>query len=521
MSEHPPEQGSPAALKSKTALVMSLAALMGLAVNLTPLEALHWAPEDPMAFLPRLLRPAEEVDPGPAIEGQVDDEALLAMAPEPEPKPDPGEQSIVPPEQALIGAPTDAELAEEEEIGAVVASDAALPPGPPVRRKKGRLPRLAIEDPQGAMARFYKALDKVAAEDFGAKARVLHYGDSLIAGDYVTQTVRRLLQKKFGDGGHGFVFAGMPSRWYHRDNLRLRASKKWKIHRLTKPTIRDGAYGLGGATFRTHKAGQWVKFTPVGKELGSTVGQMQVFYLGQPGGGKFELEVDGRGVTVDTKTPDKASRKAEITVNDAPHTLQIRTKGGGEVRLFGAVLETDRPGVVYDSLGLEGTRAKLLKRMDPPHWHDQIRLRQPDLLILHYGTNESQWANLSARRYRADLAQTVGHLRQALPGVSCLLVGPLDRAHSVKGKLKTRPVVKRIVGVQRRVAYDQGCAFWNTWRAMGGEGSMARWYKHRPQLAAGDLTHPTRLGADRIGAMLFTALYEGYTRHREEESGRD
>ncbi|MEZ4465887.1 MAG: hypothetical protein R3F43_15850 [bacterium] len=50
-------------------------------------------------------------------------------------------------------------------------------------------------------------------------------------------------------------------------------------------------------------------------------------------------------------------------------------------------------------------------------------------------------------------------------------------------------MVKRIVLAQRRASYEQGCAFWNTWEAMGGEGSMAKWYKSG--LGGGDLTHPT------------------------------
>src|SRR5690606_509707 len=107
---------------------------------------------------------------------------------------------------------------------------------------------------------------------------------------------------------------------------------------------------------------------------------------------------------------EEGSRLAEILVEEDHHTFELKTLGRGEVRLFGVVLERDGPGIVYDSLGMDGARAKLLKRMKPEHWHDQIRLRRPDLIVLHYGTNESQAANLGARRYKADLSETVGHI---------------------------------------------------------------------------------------------------------------
>ncbi len=508
-------EGRPDALYGKTARAVWLALGLSLLVPLVPgLEGERWVPDEWTELLPRVFRQTPETVPEPALAGLVDDSALMAMGDEEE------SRSVISTEQARqgfeLGRVEEEEEEEPVEDGMVVASDAHLPTAPRVGRTPGGLPLLPIEDPQRGLRRFYYSVQRVAEGREGAVTRVLHYGDSLITGDYVTQTVRRLLQKKFGDAGHGFVLAGRPSPWYRRNHLLLSSSKGWEVHRLTRPTIADGAYGLGGATFRTHKPGQWLRLEPRGETLGAEVSRFQVFYLAQPRGGRFEIDVGGRSVVVNTRDDEPGSRTAEVMLQPGHHALKVRTLGGGEVRLFGVVLERDGPGLVYDSLGIDGARAKLLKRMDPGHWHEQIRLRRPDLLVLHYGTNESQWKNLSASRYRADLAQTVGHLRQALPGVSCLLVGPMDRAErDDRGRLSTRPVVKRIVRVQREVAYAQGCAFWDAYRAMGGEGSMARWRKAKPPLAGADLTHPTRLGADRLGAMLYAALMDGYARRKE------
>ncbi len=536
----PPPESSPRLLWSKTGRTVWLAVLFAAALQLAPgLEPLRWAPADPLAFVPGLFRPTvpelEEAAPD-----EVDESRLVALGPGA--VDGPADDDDIPvglrPVEALhVDEPGGPGVApdggeEEPEPGPALVWDpnAALPPPPEVRRTGSGLPLLPIEDPQGGLRRFYRSLERVERAEPGALTRVVHYGDSLITGDYVTQTVRRLMQKRFGDGGHGFVLAGRPSPWYRRDNLDLDTSDGWRVNRLTRPPIDDGAYGLGGVTVRTRKRGQWVRMRPDAppeepdpedpEPVGTRVSRMQVLYLGQPGGGRFQMRVGGPPVIIETDTEDKASRVAEIRVPDGHHTFELRTLGKGEVRLFGVVFERDGPGVVYDSLGLDGARAKLLKRFDRPHWHDQLRLRRPDLLVLHYGTNESQFRRLSSKRYRADLSGTIGHLRAALPGVSCLLVGPMDRAekHPESGKLVTRPVVKRIVRVQREVAWRQGCAFWNTYRAMGGEGSMARWYRMKPKLASGDLTHPTRRGADRIGQMLYLALMDGYQRHRAAQA---
>lgn len=542
-STSPATESSPRLLVGKTGRVLGLSLLFGAALQWLPgLEPLRWMPDDPMAFAPALFRPDRPGEAEEAAPVEVDEATLVALGPGP--VEGPSDDDDIPVGLRPIDALGDEEPEEPDESepaptlappepALVWDPDADLPPPPKVRSTPSGLPLLPIEDPQGGLRRFYRALARVEAGEPGALTRVVHYGDSLITGDYVTQTVRRLMHRRFGDGGHGFVLAGKPSPWYRRDNLDLDTSDGWDVHRITRPAIDDGAYGLGAVTVRTGKRGQWVRMRPVepeppdeadegadeaeaAPEVGTRVSRMEVLYLGQPGGGRFEVRVGGPPVTIDTATEDKASRVAEVRVPDGHHTFELRTLGGGEVRLFGVVFERDGPGVVYDSLGLDGARAKLLKRFDRAHWHDQLRLRRPDLLVLHYGTNESQFRHLSRKRYRTDLSETIGHLRAGLPGVSCLLVGPMDRAEKDEntGKLVTRPVVKRIVEVQREVAWRQGCAFWDTWRAMGGEGSMARWYRMKPKLASGDLTHPTRRGADRIGQMLYLALMDGYRRHR-------
>ena len=542
---------SPIGPSRKALLMVASVMALAFAAELSGVEQLQWFPDDPWTLSPRLLRPegVATTTAEPIIEGTVDDADLLGMVPNAPPGPlppmngmnpklmsmvvlaappisstpkeavdpgDKGKDTEIPPgmrEAAASWAPPEGEGGYTEEDPEVISqffeSDANLPKPPPLRRTKAGLPLLAIEDPQRSMHRFYGSLRRVQDKKFGAVTRVLHYGDSLITGDYVTQTVRRLMQTRFGDAGHGFVLAGKPAPWYRRANLTLDGSKGWKINRMTKPTIKDGAYGLGAVTFRTTRKGDWVSLKPKGEELGKSFSKVEVYYYGQPRGGKFEMGINGRMVEVNTRTDEPASRKAEIQMPDAAHEFKLRSLGNGEVRLFGVALERDGPGVIYDSLGLDGARASLLKRMNAEHWHDQIRLRKPDVLLIHYGTNESQAERMNIKRYADDLSQTVGHLRMALPGVSCLIVAPMDRADKDEnGRLRTRPVVRRIVRAQRRVAHEQGCAFWNTWRAMGGENSMAAWYKKG--LGGGDLTHPTRAGARRIGSMLFASLMDGY-----------
>jgi lysophospholipase L1-like esterase len=139
-----------------------------------------------------------------------------------------------------------------------------------------------------------------------------------------------------------------------------------------------------------------------------------------------------------------------------------------------------------------------------------MALRKPSLVVMQYGTNESEDPSLDMDQYEKSLRTVLGRVKAAAEGVSILVASPLDRAERVAGSLKSRPVVRRIVEVQRKVALSLGCAFWNTFEAMGGDGSMGHWVTAKPQLATWDLTHPTPEGAEVIGDLFFKAVVAGY-----------
>jgi lysophospholipase L1-like esterase len=176
-------------------------------------------------------------------------------------------------------------------------------------------------------------------------------------------------------------------------------------------------------------------------------------------------------------------------------------------------LERDDPGVVYDALGSHAAMAVYWERQDRAHWKEQLALRHPALVVFQYGTNESDLWKLDRDDYEHALGGLIDELREVSGGASVLVVSPLDRAESKKsGRMETKGVILDLVAIQRRVALGHGAAFWSTFDAMGGAGSMARWVHARPQLGGGDLTHPTPLGAEVLGDMLSDAIVASYDR---------
>ena len=119
----------------------------------------------------------------------------------------------------------------------------------------------------------------------------------------------------------------------------------------------------------------------------------------------------------------------------------------------------------------------------------------PDLVVLAYGTNEAADPDYTMEDYAADLRAVLTRLRESRPHAACVLAGPSDRAIK-KGYAtpwiwdRTAPVAQ----VQREVAPEFGCVFWDWQQATGGPGSMIIWRSYDPPLAAGDYIHFTPSG---------------------------
>ncbi len=377
---------------------------------------------------------------------------------------------------------------------------------------RATLRTVAVEDPGGhALDAFFTHLRATDDKTPGAVTRILHYGDSTIASDYVSGTMRRRLQARFGDAGHGFILIANPWEWYFHNDVLHGSEGEWKASKLAGPITPDGYYGLGGVSFTSYGGGAALFGTATRGDFGRGVSRFDLYYLEQPSGGDVELDV--KGLPPDrfsTRGDAKVSRVHSLHVPDGEAKLTVHAMGGGPVRLFGVALERDVPGIVYDALGSHAAMAVYWQRQDKGHWRDQLALRDPALIVFQYGTNESDLWKLDRDEYEQALAGLVDELREVAPHASVLVVAPLDRAEDKGGKLSTKPVILDLVAIQRRVALAHGAAFWCTFDAMGGDGSMARWVKAKPQLGGGDLTHPTPLGAEVLGDMLSDALVTAY-----------
>jgi lysophospholipase L1-like esterase len=143
-------------------------------------------------------------------------------------------------------------------------------------------------------------------------------------------------------------------------------------------------------------------------------------------------------------------------------------------------------------------------------------------VIINYGTNESSFPAYVDKQYESELRRAIARVRAALPETSILVMSPMDRGTKGDGEqITTMPAIPRIVAIQRKVATELGCGFFDTYDAMGGDGTMARWYEGQPRMVAADLIHPTPQGARIVAKTLTGQLligYERYVQHHPDQT---
>src|SRR5690606_26979983 len=194
-----------------------------------------------------------------------------------------------------------------------------------------------------------------------------------------------------------------------------------------------------------------------------------------PDMGEPEILLDGKAISLPPLagdapgTGDARTRVVSWEQEGPAHTLEVFNRGPGPLTVFGASSELERPGIVYDSLGLPTATVFDLAGFDRHAFEHQFQALAPDLGLFFYGTNEAALPELDLNEMKRAYAEVFERLRKASPGVACAFIGPTDRMEEAPdgSGWVTAPSMDRTIAGIRQVAREQGCAFWSARAEMG------------------------------------------------------
>lgn len=382
------------------------------------------------------------------------------------------------------------------------------PPAPkqagPVNQRQ--IPLVQIEGVEH-LKPFFRTL---ARNDRAMPVRVLHYGDSTLAGDGIAKTVRSRLKAQFGDGGPGFFVAGMDPRWMRRDDVRVTRGGEWDVYTILHGG-NQGRYGLGGIVAKPRSAGQ-IRVEPA--RSGQSLGQRLEIYA-QKARKPEALRIQINGQPVSARRIEHASLDQWVIEHDQDIASADVRVGEPGLELYGLVAEA-KGGLTWETTAVVGVSNGSFRQFNPAHLAEQVQTRKPDLIVIMLGGNDAGNKGIltgDGKFYQDGFTRVVQLLRQGAPQAACLIMSPLDQGTlGDDGRIYSKRTIARIVELQRLVSQQQGCAFWDTWGFMGGPNSFARWLDQG--LAWTDLMHLTERGLNRIGQGFSNALIHSLEQQR-------
>lgn len=365
----------------------------------------------------------------------------------------------------------------------------------------------------------YHFFDPVFRQMEGATdhlVRVVHYGDSQIELDRISQDLREALQERFGGSGTGLfpALGNVPSA-----SISKAASGSFAQYTMygDSTTQRAGhnRYGILAQVVQLTGSGTLTLRGSKNKnarEGVKTFESVSVLY--------------GRGenlvvkATSGTEKPEPVVQKGENGVtlltwrfSQPVEKATLTFQGNAEIYGIGA---DGNAGVAVDNVPLRGCSGTIFTRISKPLMTDSFSLTDTRLIILQFGGNMMPMIRGAKQiePYQEQIAKQIAYFHEVAPQAKILFIGPSDMGKSVNGRVVTWPHLPELVDSLKATALRNDAAYWDLYRMMGGENSMAQWVRHSPPYAGPDYIHFTPAGAQKVGDALsrsFLTYYDFYT----------
>ncbi len=343
-------------------------------------------------------------------------------------------------------------------------------------------------DSRAYMAAFYAALDSASTQP----VRVVHYGDSQIEEDRITNVLRERWQKQYGGGGVGLLplHQTIPTRtirqWLSINGVVQTAQqgpKRYLVYGLRSMRLADSDdYGVMGQV----------------AVMDSTLveGSEDIVMNIEPIDKKRKPHNYFNRVRLLTSSPDSL-----LVLPDSTTHYQLHLQGKKNV--YGVSLETPT-GVIVDNIPMRGCSGNIFTKIDSTQLSDFYRETNTRLIILQFGGNmipQTENPSTISGYVRSTLRQQIRYIRACAPQASILFIGPSDMSTRIDGEMTTYPLVPYMDKLLKKMAEEERIAYWSMYDAMGGKNSMVHWVE--VGLAGSDYVHFTRAGANNIGKKLY------------------
>jgi hypothetical protein len=387
-----------------------------------------------------------------------------------------------------------------------------------------------------ALVPFFEALKN--CEQNGSQVRIAYFGDSIIEGDLITQSLRKNLQSRFGGSGVGYVpITSIVANF--RTTIRHSYSPEWSTFSLMNPNPRHYPIGMSGYVSMPLWEKVQFKITPASDSSGSTpipvdtvktysspycwvryrgspvsnpdplLHQIRLFYSNAPAGYTISTILGKQPKQFFSLQPGSELKSLTLNDNTPVENIEMVFPKSNRLCTYGVSFDSQK-GIYVDNYALRGYSGMYFTNIPKNVLSGFQQQMHYNLIVLQYGTNVSQPGTRNYSYYRNGMENSIRYLQQVFPGVPILLISIGDKSVKVGTEYQTSPDIPYLVKAQESIAKDTHIGFWNLYENMGGYNSMVDYVNSVPPLAQRDYTHFNSYGTNKIAGMLTQFLMQQY-----------
>jgi lysophospholipase L1-like esterase len=387
---------------------------------------------------------------------------------------------------------------------------------------------------RSSLNKFFEILANIRNQ--GNIIRIMHYGDSQIETDRITDYFRYKLQTQFGGVGPGLVPA--VKAFDFKSPMIQTVTGDWKRHTIygrVDTTILHRRYGMMGnfcrftepitdtaETFSMNEllnpnkvinyATVSIENSPYSFRTTKQFQRCKMFYGYNKAEVKVKVFTDENLISEDVLPPVEDYATHTWSFEEAPQNIRFEFEAEDSPEFYGFSLE-GYSGINVDNIAMRGSGGLFFTRMDLNLLSSLYSLLNTKLLILQFGGNIVPGMRENYDWYRRSFSYQLRTLKQIAPDISIVVIGLADMSMKEKDVYVTYPNIPLIRDALKQACFDNDCAYWDMFEAMGGENSMPSWVFHDPPLGEKDFTHFTPQGARYIAKMFYNAFMFEYNRY--------
>jgi hypothetical protein len=381
------------------------------------------------------------------------------------------------------------------------------------------LPVQPIEYPRGKE----DALDNIKSELAALRAgnrelvRILHYGDSQLEADRVTMYLRSRLQQEFGGGGVGYL--ALNPQIPINPTVKISMSPGWvssvpAVKYKRAAPLRVGHLLSSIKLPQKQQKAAWIKVERRALKAYPPLrfSRLKLMLTNSHAPIFMEVKTPSKTIFANTIPPNAGLQELNLNMQQSRENITLHFRGSGCPEIFGLALD-DNTGVAVDNIPLRSSSGIDFVKASELLLKESYKLVGAKLIIMQFGANVVPQVMESYSAYEEQLYRQLMLIKQLAPTVSILVAGVSDMARRSGGVLASYPNIVKIRNAQRQAAFRAGCAFWDTYEAMGGKNSIISWAYAKPVLATKDFCHFSNDGATLLAELMYRSFLRDVRRY--------